>query len=186
MNAHSEMTAAAAETVRIVSNVKAAQLDDPTPCPDWDVRALVNHIILWTGYSAERRAYGESVAEELMSRDFAANPDFADDYARQSAKAVTAWADPAAWERDLGVMGSSMAAADVAAMLIMELVLHGWDLARATGQEYECDDAVAAVLLDTVERQAEMFRQYQGFGAAKQAADGAGDYERALALSGRG
>lgn len=186
MNAHPEMKAAAAETVRIVGNVKPAQLDGTTPCSDWDVRALLNHIILWTAYSAEQRAYGGSVAEELMSKDFAANPDFAEDYARQAGKAVTAWADPAAWERDLGVMGSPMPSADVAAMLIMELVLHGWDLATATGQEYHCDDALATFVLSTVERQAEMFRQYQGFGPAKQPADGASDFEKALALSGRG
>lgn len=186
MNAHSEMKAAAAETARIVGNVKPAQLDDTTPCPDWNVRALLNHIILWTAYSAEQRARGGSVAEDLMSKDFAANPDFADDYARQVGQAVTAWADPAAWQRDLGVMGNPMPAADVAAMLIMELVLHGWDLATATGQEYRCDGALGTFVLSTVEQQAEMFRQYQGFGPAKQAAGGASDFERALALSGRG
>jgi len=186
MNAHPEMKAAAAETARIVGNVKPAQLDDVTPCHDWNVRALLNHIILWTAYSAEQRAHGGSVAEELMSKDFAASPDFADDYAGQVGRAVTAWADPAAWQRDLGVMGSPMPSADVAAMLIMELVLHGWDLAAATGQEYRCDGALATFVLSTVEQQAEMFRQYQGFGPAKQAPDAASDFEKALALAGRG
>jgi uncharacterized protein (TIGR03086 family) len=185
MNAHAEMTAAAAETARLVANVRPDQLDDPTPCLEWDVRTLLNHIILWTAYSAEQRAYGQSVADELMSKDFAADPDFAADYAKQVDRAVAAWADPAAWERDLGVMGSSMAAADVAAMLIMEMALHGWDLAAATGQEYRLDDATAAFVLATVEQQAEMFRQYQGFAAAIETPEDATPFTRALALSGR-
>ena len=125
-------------------------MDAPTPCDDWDLRTLVNHVILWTAYSAEQRAYGGSVAEELMNKDFAANPEFAKDYEAQVDRALTAWEDPEAWKRDLGVMGSPMLASDIAAMLVAEMVLHGWDLAKATGQEYRCADAVAADLLETV------------------------------------
>lgn len=179
------MAAAAAETTRVVNGVSADQMDDPTPCPDWNVRTLLNHIILWTAYSAEQRAYGGSVAEDLMNSDFAANPDFGADYAAQVEKALAAWSDPAAWERDLGVMGSATPAADVAALLIAEFVLHGWDLAKATGQEYHCDEAVAAVVLRTVEEQGELFRQYKGFAEPVAVPDDAPVFDRALALSGR-
>jgi uncharacterized protein (TIGR03086 family) len=179
------MTKAAAETVRVVGGVREDQLKDPTPCPDWDVRTLLNHIILWTAYSAEQRAYGKSVAEELMNKDFTAEPDFAADYAAQVDKALAAWADPAAWEREIGVVGNAMPAADVAAMLIMEIALHGWDLATATGQEYQCPEDVAAVLLTTVQQQGEMFRQYEGFAGIVQIPADAPVFDRALALSGR-
>jgi uncharacterized protein (TIGR03086 family) len=185
------MAAAAAEAARVVGGVPGHAMDAVTPCADWDLRALVNHTILWTAYSAERRAHGESVAEDLMSKDFTAEPGFAEDYAAQIGRAVTAWSDPAAWERELGVMGSSTPAADVAAMLIMEMVLHGWDVARATGQEYDCDDAVAALVLTTVEAQGELFRQYQGFAAivpapdTQDGRDHATVLDRTLRLSGR-
>jgi uncharacterized protein (TIGR03086 family) len=182
------MTAAAAEAARVVAGVPGYPMDAPTPCDDWDLRTLVNHVILWTAYSAERRAHGESVAEDLMSKDFTADPGFAQDYAAQIGRAVAAWSDPAAWERELGVMGSGTPAADVAAMLIAEMVLHGWDLARATGQEYACDGAVATSVLDTVEAQGELFRQYQGFAAIvtlPAGEDGATVLDRALSLSGR-
>jgi uncharacterized protein (TIGR03086 family) len=185
MNSHAEMACAAAETARIVGGVSASQLADPTPCTGWDVRTLLNHIILWTAYSAEQRAHGGSVAEELMGKDFAAEPGFADDYAAQVAKAVAAWSDPAAWERELNVMGSATPGADVAELLIAEMVLHGWDLAVATGQEYHCDDTTAAVVLRTVQAQAELFRQYQGFAEPVPVADDAPAITRALALSGR-
>ena len=182
------MAPAAAEAARVVAGVPGHPMDAPTPCDDWDVRTLVNHVILWTAYSAERRAHGESVAEDLMSKDFAADPGFAQDYAAQIGRAVAAWSDPAAWERELGVMGSGTPAADVAAMLIAEMVLHGWDIARATGQEYACDEAVAANVLATVEAQGELFRQYQGFAAIVSLSadeDGATVLDRALSLSGR-
>src|SRR5579864_8616219 len=161
------MAAAAAETARVVAGAaKTASLDQPTPCADWDLRTLLNHTILWTSYSAERRAHGESVAEDLMSKDFTAEPGFRDDYAEQIGRAVKAWSDPETWEGELNVMGSSTPASDVGAMLLMEMALHGWDVARATGQEYRADDATAEALLSTVQAQAELFRQYQGFADA--------------------
>jgi uncharacterized protein (TIGR03086 family) len=136
MNRHSEMASAAAESARIVGGVRSDQLSATTPCNDWDLHELLNHIILWTAYSAEHRARDEQVPDELTNRDFVAEPGYAADYAAQLDKAVTAWSDPAAWQRDLNVMGSPTPAADVAALLIAEMVLHGWDAAKASGQRY--------------------------------------------------
>jgi uncharacterized protein (TIGR03086 family) len=183
------MAAAAAEAARVVAGAaKAANtqtLEQTTPCTDWDLRTLLNHTILWTSYSAERRAYGESVAEELMSKDFTAEPGYAQAYQGQLSKAVDAWSKPEAWAGDRNVMGSATPAADIAAMLIAEMVLHGWDIAKATGQDYHCDDAVARNVLKTVEAQGELFRQYQGFAAIVPVPDDATAFDRALALSGR-
>jgi uncharacterized protein (TIGR03086 family) len=184
-NLSSEMAAAAAEAAKVVNGVPEGTLDAPTPCPDWDLRTLLNHTILWTSYSAERRAHGESVAEDLMTKDFTAEPGFREDYAQQIGEAVKAWSDPNAWAGELGVMGDATPAADVGAMLIMEMALHGWDVARASGQDYACDDAVAQAVLTTVEQQAELFRKYQGFADAVAAPDGATTLVRALCLSGR-
>ncbi len=181
------IAAAAAEAARVVGGVPDGPdvMNAATPCNGWDLRTLLNHLILWTSYSAERRAHGESVAEELMNKDFTAAPDFRADYAKQIDRAVKAWSDPKAWAGEIGVMGDATPAADVAAMLIMEMVLHGWDVARATGQQYQADDALAAALLETVEAQAELFRKYQGFADAVQVPDNATTFEKALSLSGR-
>ena len=140
---------------------------------------------MWTSYSAERRAYGESVTEDLMSKDFTAEPGYAQAYQAQIAKAVDAWSNPEAWAGDRRVMGSATPAADIAAMLIMEMVLHGWDIARATGQDYRCDPQVEQAVLATVRAQGDMFRQYQGFAAAVPVPGDAPAFDRALALSGR-
>jgi uncharacterized protein (TIGR03086 family) len=183
------MAAAAAEAARVVAGAaKAADsktLEQTTPCTDWDLRTLLNHMILWTSYSAERRAYGESVAEELMSKDFTAEPGYAQAYQAQIAKAVDAWSEPEAWAGDRNVMGSATPAADIAAMLIAEMVLHGWDIAQATGQDYRCDEGVAQAVLETVRAQGELFRQYQGFAAIVSVPEDATAFDRALALSGR-
>ena len=185
MNLHAEMTDAADAAARTVDNVRPAQFGDLTPCPEWDVRTLLNHLILWTSYSAERRAHGESVSEELMAKDFAAEPGFAAAYRAQLDRALAAWADPAAWERDLNVMGTPTPAADVASLLLAEIVLHAWDLAAATGQSYTVGDKAAEAALTAVAANAELFRQYKGFAEPVPVAADAPVLERVLALSGR-
>ena len=184
-NLHAEMAAAAPQAARVVSGAPDAPGTTSTPCADWDLRTLLNHTILWTAYSAERRAHGESVAPELMTKDFTAEPGYQAAYAAQLGRAVQAWSDPKAWQGDIGVMGEAAPAADVGAMLLMEMVLHGWDVARATGQEYTCEAAVAEAVLKTVEAQAELFRKYDGFKDAINVPDDAPAFDRALALSGR-
>src|SRR6267378_4233152 len=184
-NLSAEMAAAAAEAARVVSKVPEGTLDAPTPCGDWDLRTLLNHTILWTSYSAERRAHGESVAEDLMNKDFTADPGFREDYSRQISKAVSAWSDPEAWAGTRNVMGGATPAADVGAMLLMEMGLHGWDVARATGQEFNADNETAKALEDIVQAQAELFRKYQGFADAIEPQHNATAFERALTLSGR-
>jgi uncharacterized protein (TIGR03086 family) len=184
-NLSAEMAAASAEAARVVGNVPQRALDTPTPCGDWDLRTLLNHTILWTSYSAERRAHGESVAEDLMNKDFTADPGFREDYARQINKAVKAWSAPEAWTGTRKVMGDATPAADVGAMLLMETALHGWDVARATGQEFRTDEQTATALEDIVQAQAELFRKYQGFADAVEPPQNATVFERALTLSGR-
>jgi uncharacterized protein (TIGR03086 family) len=61
----------------------------------------------------------------------------------------------------------------------------GWDVAQATGQDYHCDRDLAQAVLDTVQAQGELFRQYQGFAAIVPVPDNAPAFDRALSLSGR-
>ena len=184
-NLSAEMAATAAEAARVVNGVPEGSLNAPTPCGEWDLSTLLNHTILWTSYSAERRAHGESVAEDLMNKDFTADPGFRADYARQIGKAVQAWSDPQTWAGTLNVRGDATPAADVGARLLLEMALHGWDVARATDQEFTVDDRTAKALEDIVQAQAELFRKYQGFADAVEPPPDATAFERALTLSGR-
>ena len=92
---------------------------------------------------------------------------------------------PEAWAGTRNVMGDATPAADVGAMLLMETALHGWDVARATGQEFTTDEPTAKALEDIVQAQAELFRKYQGFADAVEPPANATAFERALTLSGR-
>src|SRR6202034_2219811 len=179
------MAAAAAEAARVVDGSASTPLDGPTPCTDWDLRTLLNHTILWTAYSAERRARDEKLPQELTSTDFTAQPDYAQAYAAQIDQAVAAWSEPGAWTRELGMMGTPTPSADVGALLVAEMVLHGWAIARATGQDYHCEGPVLAAAAQAVAANAELFRQYQGFAEPVELAPDAPEFDRLLATSGR-
>jgi uncharacterized protein (TIGR03086 family) len=180
-----QLTAAAAEAARVARAVTPEQLSDATPDTEWDVRTLANHLVLWTSYNFELRARGESVPDDWQKRDFTAEPGWADAYAAQLDRAMAAWADPAVWEGEVKMGDSSMPAAAVAGMILLELVLHGWELAVATGQEFSVPGSVDAATLGLVEEYAEMYRQYAGFAEPLPVGAEAAAFERALALSGR-
>src|ERR1700744_2301005 len=185
MGLHEEMAAAAAQDAQVVAGAADRPLEGPTPCTDWDLRTLLNHTILWTAYSAERRARDEPLPDGLTETDFVAEPGYAKAYAAQLDKAVAAWSDPGAWTRELNMMGSPTPSDGVGALLLAEMVLHGWDVARATGQEFHCDGPVLAAAAQAVADNAELFRQYQGFADVVPLPPGASAFDQLLASSGR-
>ncbi|MFI6645009.1 TIGR03086 family metal-binding protein [Streptomyces sp. NPDC050504] len=183
---HKHMVECAAEAARVARGVTAEHLaGTATPCADWDVRTLVNHWVLYTSYGLERRAARVQLPDELTARDFTAEPDWAGAYAAQLDRAVAAWADPAVWEGDVDFGGGSAPAADVAAMVTKEMAVHGWDVARATGQDFHVSQDAGAFVLGVVREHGDLYRQYGGFAAERPAGEGATDFERALAESGR-
>ncbi|MEU9619282.1 MULTISPECIES: TIGR03086 family metal-binding protein [unclassified Streptomyces] len=184
-NEHAHMTECAGEAARIARSISPEQLDLPTPCGDWDLRGLVNHWVLYTSHGLEHRALREDLPEELTTRDFTADADWAQQYAAQLDRAVAAWSDPAVWEGEIDLGGSTTPASETAAMLIEETALHTWDVARAVGEELRLSDAASAYLLDVVDRYAALYRQYDGFADEVTVPGPASVFERALAHSGR-
>jgi uncharacterized protein (TIGR03086 family) len=179
------MMSASAEAARVARGVTPDHLSVPTPCSEFDGRALVNHWVLYTSHGLERRARREPLPPELEKRDFTAEPDWAEAYAAQLKRAVDAWADPVAWEGEIDLGPMAMPAAGVAGMILKEMTVHGWDVARATGQEYHCPEGADQIVLGVVEEYGDLYRQYDGFAAAVPADGAASVFERALALSGR-
>jgi uncharacterized protein (TIGR03086 family) len=133
------------QTRPIVGGVTADQLDLPTPCSEWDVRALLNHML----------------GVITMFRDLpAGNPDMAalgGDHVGDDPAAVyddVATATLAAWRME-GVVdnpvqfpGSDMPGDFAARLLAGDVLLHGWDLAHATGQTVAWNQELAADALD--------------------------------------
>jgi uncharacterized protein (TIGR03086 family) len=184
-NLHPYMTQCAREAARVARGVTPEQLSGPTPCKEFDTRALLNHWILYTSHGLEHRALRGPLPEELIGRDFSADPDWAEAYAAQLDRAVAAWADPAVWEGEIDLGSAQLPAPEMASLILKEMVVHGWDVAQATGQEYHCSDEVAEVILRVVDEHAELYRQYGGFAEPVPVPDSASAFDRALAHSGR-
>ncbi|MFJ9842009.1 TIGR03086 family metal-binding protein [Kitasatospora sp. NPDC101155] len=189
MNAHPMhpfLARAASAAAGVAAAVPAGQrLDAPTPCGEFDTRALINHWVLYTSHGLEHRARRAELSEELTARDFTVDADWRSAYAAQLERAVAAWGEPAAWAGDVDLGGSPVPAVGIARMLILELVLHGWDIARAVGGEITVDEELALLTLEIVEENAELYRQYAGFAGVVSVPDDASAWDRALAASGR-
>lgn len=178
------MIECAAEAARVARGVHG-RLDAPTPCAEFDLRALVNHWVLYSSFGLECRAQRRPIPEELTGRDFAGEDGWAETYADQLERAVAVWKDPKVWEGEIDLGFMAMPASDVAAAILEEMAVHGWDVAAATGQEFRVSDALGELILQVVSGHAELYRQYDGFADPVTAPEGATAFDRALALSGR-
>lgn len=169
-----DIGSAAAEMRRLVSNVRDDQLDAPTPCPDWNVADLLAHIHQFASIFAHNARKDDARLPENLVPDWReAIPYQLDDLAR-------AWRQESAWHGRVSAGGVEMDAADNAVVAIEELTVHGWDVARATGQDLRFDDAH----LDQVDRFFELFGQGP-FGPAKRAPADATRLEQTIARTGR-
>ncbi|MEU6882320.1 TIGR03086 family metal-binding protein [Streptomyces sp. NPDC046712] len=182
---HTHLTVCAAEAARVARGVTADQLGRPSVCADWTVRELVNHLVLYSSHGLEHRALRRQLPEETVQRDFTADADWADRYAAQLDRALAAWEKPDVWEGDVGTGYMTMPAPVIASLIVKELTLHGWDLARSTGQDFTVPDATGTFVRAVVEEHAEVYRQYDGFADPVELPENASDLERALATSGR-
>lgn len=183
MQLNSLIAKAAAETARTVRGVQPDQHGAPTPCPDWDVRTLVNHL-LQVASALNLAGRGEPVPEETWRADLLSG-DWAERFEDETRQAVAAWAHPAAPERTVTMGSFPMPAPLAASMLTSDLVIHGWDLAKATRQDYHCDDAVAELTHRFITDMGEQGRGMGLYGAPVPVADQAPILDRALGLSGR-
>ncbi len=78
-----------------------------------------------------------------------------------------------------------MPAENAANIALMELTVHAWDLARATGQDYQLDPETAAISAAITSQAGPAGREGGFFGPELPAPDDATEFERALAVSGR-
>ena len=171
---------AAHQLRQLVAAVGDDQLDVPTPCADWPVSGLLAHTFqLATVFTHNARKESVRTDGELPDGWREAIPRQLDDLAE-------AWRDESAWEGRLSAGGVKMDARDNAVVAMEELVLHGWDLARATGQEVRVEDA----WLDQVDRFFEVFAPAFAsgkgpYGPAVPAPADASRFELILARAGR-
>ena len=181
------MARAAAAFVQTIRAIDPAQLGARTPCSGYDVRGLANHLLFW-GPSLEAAARKESVSPPAGAEDDVdlARGDWAAALEAQVERSVAAWSEPRAWEGTTQ-LGSPMElpASLIGNMVLGELVVHGWDLARATGQHLAVDDEVAEHLAEEVAKTAEQGREMGVYGPEVPVPETAPPLHRVLGLTGR-
>lgn len=126
-------------TGKIVEQVSADQLAGTTPCTEWDVRALLNHLIGGNAMFATLAAGGTLPAMDGELPDFVGD-DPAASYRATFAQALDAWRRPGALEASVALPFGPTPGAVAIGIHLMETTVHGWDVARATGQDYGIDD----------------------------------------------
>jgi uncharacterized protein (TIGR03086 family) len=173
----------------LVSRVDA-DLDAPTPCGDYTLGALLDHIDRFTlGFTAAAMKSSGAAASESPLGDAAR---LADDWQaripRDLVLLTEAWRDPTARTGMTRAGGVDLPGEIAPVVALEELVIHGWDLARATGQSYECDDATLEIVRGFVSQfagddQADM--RGSAYRAPVAVGDTAPLLDRVVALSGR-
>jgi len=174
-----QLRAALAHAGDLVSGVTAEQWDTATSCESWDVRALVSHVV--TG----NRLFAAALRGDQPAQP-SADADLVVAFGDSGSELLTAFASPGALERVVQVPFGTVPGEVALHLRITEILVHGWDIAAATGQRAEFDEAVAG-------QELEFSRGALGaippdrrpFGPAQQAPPDASAIDRLAALLGR-
>jgi uncharacterized protein (TIGR03086 family) len=145
----------------LLLGIDESELIAPTPCTDWSVAALLVHLLgvcaaftqaarKFTGAPGTAEPPLQPVAADLPAHWRSRMPVLIEELAM-------AWRDPAAWTGTSRVGGGTMPAATIGAFGMNELVMHSWDLARATGQGYAADPRILEALIELLAQGAPRF-----------------------------
>ncbi|MFB6555437.1 TIGR03086 family metal-binding protein [Streptomyces sp. NPDC056405] len=173
---------------RLADGVSDARLADPTPCPDMAVRNLLGHLTgLATAFrDAARKELGATTDTSPEATVPDIGPGWREELAEALGQLAEAWRAPGAWSGMTRAGGVDLPGEVAGAVVADELVIHGWDLARATGQEYRPDPAALQASYGLLSAAAEEPDRDAGmFGPAVPVPDDAPLLDRAVGLSGR-
>ena len=147
-----DLTRTTARTGRVAVAVLDEQLDAPTPMDGTTVRELVHHLlgltVAFRDAAAKLDGPTTSTAPRMQTGPL---PDrWRAELRDRLADLATAWEDPGAWQGMAKAGGVDLPGAIAGLIALDEVLLHGWDLARATGQSYRPTDAEADAVLPIV------------------------------------
>src|SRR3954447_16846447 len=137
------------EVARIVTGVRDSQLDDPTPCDGTPVAGMLDHLMglsLAFRMGAEKQPLSDGAQASADSLD----PDWRSELPARLDALAAAWRHPTAWEGMASVGGAELPAPAMGNIALNEVLIHGWDLAVATGQDYRPDPGAVDACLQLV------------------------------------
>ena len=172
----------------LVAGVRPDQWKDPTPCTEWNVRELVNHVVI--GDRLFTTILRGETPPPPSARDPKSNDVLGDDAAgvqREGARElIAALSRPGVLDQMFQIPMGSVPGVAAAHMRSTEAIAHGWDLAQATGQEPRFpDDIVQRVLEFTRVKLADVPPDRSPFGPAQPAPAGAPPIVELVTLLGR-
>ena len=161
----------------VVAGITPAQLENPTPCAEYTVRGVLEHMI--TGATAFAAAYrGQAPSEPDLSDPLG---DFGDVLGDLVA-AVTA---PGALERQVQAPFGEVSGEAFARFIVLDGLVHGWDLSTATGQPYDPPEHLVVEVFEYARSTLDPLRDGDTFTAAADAPAGASTLEQLVAYTGR-
>ncbi len=128
----------------LLANVTAAQLDQPTPCAQWNVGQLIDHMI-GAQYWATAGLTGQTMTE---TGEGASAGDFRATFAAASQTALAAFSEDGALAKTVNPGFGDMPAAALLGLAATDTFTHAWDLAKATGQGTNLAPELAEQLLE--------------------------------------
>ncbi len=169
-------------TAQVIAGIRSDQMGDATPCPDWDVRALASHIVGANVFFAAG-VRGEDVSGGLPDNLLGADP--VSSY-RASVDAVLASMDTeGAGERLLPTRVGELPGSVVLGIMMTEQLLHGWDLATATGQYATLDPELVAMADGLIRSWVDAGQASGAYAAPVSVAEDASDQDKLITLVGR-
>ena len=181
----SRFASAMAEFDRRVRAVRPKQWHNPTPCTEWDVRALVNHLVaeqLWAPLLLDG-AIVEDVGDRFDGDQLGADPVAA--WASAAAAAREAFAAPGALRRFVELSYGRRPAEGYCQEMTLDLTVHAWDLARGIQVDERLDGELVSDVLAFIEPQVEQLAGTGMFAPPVAVGDDADSQTRLLALLGR-
>ena len=175
-------------TGRLVTGVRPEQWSQPTPCTEWTVRQLVNHVVggqrVFTGILRSEPSAGPPANRPTGLDVLGSDPVAA--YRESADSLLSAFNEPGALQRVVRLPIGEMPGAAALHLRVTESLVHGWDLARATGQPPEFpDDLAEQALRFTRSKLADIPRRHRPFAPAQPVAEDAPAIDRLAALLGR-
>jgi uncharacterized protein (TIGR03086 family) len=186
MTSITELHAQALETTgRIVRGIAADRWHASTPCPGWDARALVSHLVSGNLWAAELAAGGtiESVGSRLDGDLLGSDP--AGSYDASGKVAAEAFRRPGTLDAPCAVSYGPVPGSVYAGHRFFDVFIHGWDLAAATGQDTRLDAGLMQACQEVIEPQIEAFRGAGALAGPLPVPPGASAQARFLAMLGR-
>lgn len=182
-----DFTAACQRTADVIANVSDGQLSARTPCEKYSVADVLHHVggLTLAFAAAAQKDLGPLTEGAPVPDGAQLEPEWRTLYRARLTELARAWGDSDAWQGMSQIAGLDMPGEAIGAVGITEVVIHGWDLARSTGQNYDVDPATADVVLANVTQFAAEGPVEGLFGPAVPVGDDAPVLDRIVALSGR-